>query len=366
MNSRTLILVHPQQKRTLQNKIFINQELNNLIRQKRIKNFTLKTYNRQLRNEIKKFIFFKILNNPFSFFRDLISINVHDVHNIKFLYTQLQFWIKMWGHYELRYFCIFKAYVKYPAILRFIYLFFYTKIKSELLQTWIGQYNKFITVCYYDRSMLPFVLGFRKQNKEVWDIQHGSINPGHFAYNNKLFKINSGLGPTGIFIFQKSALTFLNKKNIQIKYIKKPKTNKKNNKQILLVTLQWGCKLPKIVSDFLKLIKNKKVLLRMHPREFDSISKKFEDPSFADFLKTSKNISSQNGLTPIESVLNSTFLHFTENSSVTHEAAERKIISYFWCKRLGKKMFQREIKMGLARQVKTSDDLTRIIEKYNI
>jgi hypothetical protein len=62
MNSRTLILVHPQQKRTLQNKIIINQEINNLIRQKRIKNFTLKTYNKQLRNEIKKIIFFKILN----------------------------------------------------------------------------------------------------------------------------------------------------------------------------------------------------------------------------------------------------------------------------------------------------------------
>lgn len=366
MNSRTLVLVHPQQKKTLQKKIFINQEINNLIRLKQIKNFTLKTYNKQLKNNILNFNLYKIINNPLRFVKNIIAINKNDLSNIKFLYIQYQFWVKMWGQYELRHSRILKAYVKYPAILRFIYLFFYTKIKSEILQIWISQYDKLITVCYYDRSMLPFVLGFRKQNKEVWDVQHGSINPGHFAYNIRLLKTNSGLRPTGIYVFQKSAFAFLKKTNIKIKYIKKTVFHKKNKKNILLVTLQWGCKLPKIISDFLKLIKNKKVLLRMHPREFDPISKKFEDPTFLKFLKTSKNIFFQDGFSPIESVLSSTFLHFTENSSVTHEAAERGIVSYFWCKRLGKKMFRKEIKMGLAHQVKTANDLTKIMNKYNI
>jgi hypothetical protein len=223
-----------------------------------------------------------------------------------------------------------------------------------------------ITVCYYNRAILPFVLAFRKQNKKVWDIQHGSISNAHFAYNNNLFKIKSNLAPTGFYIYQKNAYHYLKKSLCEVVLLKSKKKFINNQQTNLLVTLQWTCKLPKIVSEFLKKVKTKKIILRMHPRDHDSLLSKFEDPFFYEFCKKSNNIKIQKGTEPIENTLSSTYLHFTENCSIVHQAAERGILSFFWCAKFGPEMFQNEIKLGLAKQLKSSEDLTKIIADYRL
>lgn len=289
-------------------------------------------------------------------------LNEEDFKNLKFLCLQC----KNWGFLENRYFKTFKKYIKYPAIIRYVYLFFYTKILSELIQNWITQFDALITVCYYNRVILPFVLAFRKQNKKVWDIQHGSISSAHFAYNNNLFKIKSNLAPTGFYIYQKNAYDYLKKSLCEVVFLKFKKNPIKKQNTFLLVTLQWACKLPKNVSDFLKKVKTKKVILRMHPRDHDPLFKKFEDPSFYNFCKRSNNIKIQFGSEPIENTLSSTCLHFTENCSIVHQAAERGILSIFWCSKFGPEMFQNEIKLGLARQLKSTEDLTKVITDFNL
>lgn len=362
MRTKTLILIHPDHITTLKNKKFINQELELLLKTKLLKKYKIITYDKNFKKFLKKKALLNFKKNKVRLIKNVFTLNKGDLKNLLFLYLQC----RNWGFLENQYFKTFNSYIKYPAIIRYIYLFVYTKILSELVENWITQFDTLITVCYYNRAVLPFVLAFRKQNKEVWDIQHGSISNAHFAYNLNLFKVKSNLAPSGFYIYQKNAENYLKKSLCKVVLLKFRKNPKKRQKKYLLVTLQWASKLPKTVSDFLKKVKTKKVILRMHPRDHDPLFKKFEDPSFYNFCKKSNNIKIQYGSEPIENTLRSTYLHLTENCSIVHQAAERGILSIFWCAKFGPEMFQNEIKMGLAKHLKSTDDLTEIMADYRL
>jgi hypothetical protein len=362
MKPKTLILIHPDHTTTLKNKSFVNQELELLLQTKNLKHFEIRAYNKNFKNILKKKVLKDIKKNKVHLIKNTLMINKNDLQNLKFLCLQC----KNWGFLENQYFKFFKKYIKYPAVIRYIYLFFYTKVLSALIQNWVTQFDTLVTVCYYNRAILPFVLAFRNQNKKVWDIQHGSISNAHFAYNHNLFKLKSNLAPTGFYIYQKNAEHYLKKSLCEVVLLKSKKYPKNERKSTLLVTLQWACKVPKTVSDFLKKIKTKKVILRMHPRDHDPLYKKFKDPFFYNFLQRSNNIKIQYGSEPIENTLRSTYLHLTENCSIVHQAAERGILSFFWCSKFGPKMFQNEIKLGLARQLKSPEDLTKIIADHKL
>lgn len=362
MNQKTLILIHPDHKKTLKNKRLVNQEIELILKTNNIKNYRFITYNKQFKKTQRKNYLKKI---KFKFLK-FLKINKDDLKNIKFLFTQYRNWKLFWGFYEVRYSKMLKRYIKYPAFIRYIFLFFYAKIKSELIQDWVKQFNCLITVCYYDKTILPFVQAFRNQNKKVWDVQHGSINPVHFAYKKNLFYLKSKLAPTGFYIYQKSAEQLLKNYLHDVVLIKCRNKKILNNEKVILVTLQWGNKLPKRICDFIKKVVKKKVILRMHPRDKDPLEKKFQDPSFLEFCKTSKNILIQTGHEPLSKTLKSTYLHLTENCSIVHEAAERGIISFFWCSKLAPKMFQNEMKLGLAKQLKNNTNLPKILRDYDL
>jgi len=362
MKPSTLILIHPDHKTLFKNKKHVNQEIEFLLKKKPSEKYKIITYNKKFKKTLKKQTSQNLQKNFLKIVIKSLMFKKQDFRNLKFLFLQL----KYWGFLEVRYSKTLKTYIKYPAIIRYIYLFFYTKIKSELIQDWSAQYDSLITICYYDRSILPFVLAFRSQRKKVWDIQHGSISPAHFAYNHNLFKIKSNLAPTGFYIYQKNAKNYLKKSPCDVILLQSKKYPKVKQAKNVLVSLQWASKVPKNVTDFLKDIKTKKVVLRMHPRDHDPFFKKFEDPYFFKFCKRSKNFELQTGSEPIENTLKSTHLHFTENCSIVHQAAERRIVSFFWCRKFAPKMFQNEIKLGLAKQVKTNGDLTKIIADYNL
>lgn len=362
MKPNQLVLIHPDHIKTLKNKKFVNQEIELLLQKKPFKKYKIIIYNKKFKTTLKKLIIKNLKLNLINLLAKILVFNKKDYINLKFLYLQS----KNWGLMEVRYSKLFKTYIKYPAIIRYVYLFFYTKMKSELIKNWSAQFSSLITICYYDRSILPFVLAFRNQNKKVWDVQHGSISNAHFAYKHNLFKEKSNLAPTGFYIYQKNAKKYLKKTLCEVKMFKLKKYPKNKRIKKILVTLQWACKVPKSVSDFLKKIKTKKVVLRMHPRDHDPLFKKFEDPLFYKFCKKSNNIEIQYGSEPIENTLRSTHLHFTENCSIVHQAAERGILSFFWCSKFGPEMFENEIKLGLARQLKSTEDLTKIIAEYKL
>lgn len=362
MKPNPLILIHPDHIKTLKNKKFVNQEIELLLQKKQFKNYKIITYNNEFKTTLKNIIMQGLKTKFIHLLAKSFVFNKKDLKNIKFLFLQS----KNWGVMEVRYSKLFKTYIKYPAIIRYVYLFFYTKIKSELIKNWCTQFTSLITICYYDRSILPFVLAFRNQHKKVWDVQHGSISNAHFAYKHNLFKTKSNLAPTGFYIYQKNAKNYLKKSLCEVVIFNSKKYPKNEKPTKILVSLQWACKVPKNVSDFLKKIKTKKVVLRMHPRDHDPIFKKFEDPLFYKFCEKSNNIEIQNGSEPLEDTLRSTYLHFTEHCSIVHQAAERGILSFFWCSKFGPEMFQNEIQLGLARQLKSTEDLTKIIADYSL
>lgn len=362
MKSKTLILIHPNHKKTLKNKNLVNQEIELLFKRKKLKNYKYVTYNKIFKKTLKKIFLRKIQLDLLSLLIKILIINKDDLNNIKFLFLQS----RNWGFLEIRYSKFLKRYIKYPAFFRYIYLFFACKIQSELLKNWIAQFSSLITVCYYDREILPFVQAFRNQNKKVWDVQHGSITSAHFAYKENLFTLQSKLAPTGFYIYQKNAEQFLKNKKCDVVILKRGKKKNYNRQSNILVTLQWGCKLPKKICNLLTKIKKRKVILRMHPRDHDPLVKKFDDPFFYENIKKSENIVFQTGYEPLNETLDTTYLHFTENCSIVHEAAERGILSFFWCSRFGPEMFQNEIRLGLAKQLKSNADLTKIFADFKL
>ena len=347
MKNKTLILIHPDHRQTLKGTKRINEEINLLIKKKVVQNFTLTVYNKTLMKKIYESFWQAFKKKPTLFLSNLLILNKKDLNNLYFLLLQA----KNWGSFEIRYLPFLKCYYKYPAIIRYIYLFIHTKIWAEIIKEWATPYKSLITVCYYDRSMLPFVLSFRNQGKKVWDVQHGSITPFHFAYNKNLFKLKSNLLPTGFYVYQKNAASYLKKLAKNLFFFTRTNKNNSSRKKIILLTLQWSCTVPVFITEYLKRVKNKKIIIRMHPRDKEPISKKFKDPYFYKLASKYKNISIQKGSTSIESTLNSTYLHLTEHCSLVHDLAERGIPSFFWCSKFGPNMFCVEIKNGLATQI---------------
>lgn len=283
----------------------------------------------------------------------------------KLILTALIFWNKQdlidlfllikqalnWGWLETRYSKKFKRYIKYPTILRPFAVFLYTKIMAEHLKEFASQYKELITLCFYDRSICPFVKCFRNQNKTVVDIQHGSITNKHFAYKKNVLKINSHLNPSIFICYNKTSFAYLKKlklKDKQIFFIKPKKIKNCKKRTTILVSMQWGSKIPKQITNILKTVKQKKIIFRMHPRDKDHFSKKFQDSTFVSNLRTNNLFSIQSGCQPLENSLSKCGLHLTENSSVVHTASENKIKSIFWCEKKGKKMFKKEMRDGLA------------------
>lgn len=81
MNQKTLILIHPDHKKTLKNKRLVNQEIELILKTNNIKNYRFITYNKQFKKTQRKNYLKKI---KFKFLK-FLKINKDDLKNIKFL-----------------------------------------------------------------------------------------------------------------------------------------------------------------------------------------------------------------------------------------------------------------------------------------
>lgn len=344
---KALILINPAHRKTKVKGRYINEEIECFLKNRPKKKYDYLTYNKKTK------VLFNLNRKSYlqAALKSCILWNKNDYKNLFFLLTQC----KNYGSIETRYSKVLGSYMKYPSIIRYLYLFIYTKIASSIISQYIQGYSELITVCYYDRTILPFVLSFRTQQKKVWDVQHGSITCHHFAYKKNCLKLNSQFIPTGFIVYSEAVLQYLKfhfRKKFKIIKIGRPikkRIFKNNERPIILLTLQWATKVPIKVTNIMKKLKNTKLVIRMHPRDKENIYQKFSDHSFFDYAKKNRFISIQKGSCPLSKILSKANLHITENSSVVHEASDFGIKSLFWCRHHAPLMFSQEVKRKMAK-----------------
>lgn len=344
---KTLILVNPAHQKTKIKKGYKNTEIDLFLKDNPQKKYDYLIYNKKTK---KKFNL-----NAKSYLKAALKSCIlwkkNDYKNLIFLLTQC----KNYGFIETRYSGVFGSYIKYPSIIRYLFLFIYTRILSHIIDDYIKDYNELITVCYYDRTILPFVLSFRNQQKKVWDVQHGSITNHHFAYKKNCLTINSQFIPTGFIVYSEAVFQYF-KWNfprafeiIKVKRSINKNINQRSQTPIILLSLQWASKVPIKVTNVIKRLQDSMVIIRMHPADQETINQKFCDESFLDYIKKNSFIIIENGSRPLLKTLSRVKLHITENSSVVHEASDFGVKSLFWCRQQAPLIFNEEVENKMAK-----------------
>jgi hypothetical protein len=221
------------------------------------------------------------------------------------------------------------------------------EVKFSLLAIACSSVN--LTV-YYNGPMLGLIAAFRRRNKLAWDVQHGFIGQSHEAYNNaSAFAIPTSFRPSGFIVWDEHFGQYVESMlgapwqstdYIHIKKFVDLGLPCRTESPRVLFTLQWGTLVPQSVIIAATLSVGVDWVFRMHP--VDSSKR----PDLKE-LREAPNVQIVDCSDYLPSIIASSFVHVTVNSSVVHEAAALGVPSIFFDP-ICFDRFEREMAQGLA------------------
>ena len=198
-----------------------------------------------------------------------------------------------------------------------------------------------VIVCYYDMKSFAIIRAANELVIPIIDLQHGVQGKGHFAYNYWPQDIvqSSKLFPTHFWCWDEWSANviktwFPEKNNVIIGYNSWMKERiKSENKTLIVFTSQpLEDAIPKIIVEAIKNYTGKlKWCIRLHPHqlnEFPKYKKFLSDHEILDLIEFESVTNA-----PLSELLNKTYIHITDYSSVVLEAMWYNIPSVVISKR---------------------------------
>ena len=215
---------------------------------------------------------------------------------------------------------------------------------------------------FYSAAMLGVTLAFRREGREVWDIQHGRIGPSHQAYNSDVFGVDCALRPTGLVVWDKRVGVYVDRalllrwKSTEFAHLRLARASSVSRPRSVLYTLQVDTQVPREILDLVLEDPSIHWTFRPHPGG--------RNPE-ADYLPllALPNVVLADVRTPLQDDILRCATHVTWNSSVVIEAAALGVCSFVMEARAAAD-FGDEISTGFATVVPASEVGARLRESF--
>jgi hypothetical protein len=206
---------------------------------------------------------------------------------------------------------------------------------------------------FYSAYMLGVTIAFRRAGRDVWDIQHGRIGPGHQAYNAEVFGIASHARPTGLVLWDAGTGAYVDEAlgvpwtATQWAHLRLLGEQSATRRAGVLFTLQVDTPIPRGAIAAIRATSDVPWCLRLHP------GGRNPEQDYLPLLDLD-HVSLGEGTVSLAEALASVRVHVTWNSSVVLEAAVLGVPSLFMDAHACRD-FAQVVASGVARHVAPED-----------